>query len=493
LLVSGQHLEADEVSWITVAASVLLGLAVNEVFDVSPWMARRVALLAARVWTRDPALQATYAEEWQAVIAEQPGKLSKLLTAAGFLGVGLAVRAWTEVEDWAVLGWVSLSPSLRVGSSKRHAAPPKWVSREGLPRRISRLRQALWAAEHTPTVVRTATKVASHTHCPRERSEALLVAAIGLLNGGQDHEFTETLQRARETLPESRSSRLAAQLDVLSALVAARRGEYGNCLTALSQTVPQLVAAEPTYETAFVWHDLAAVCSHVGLHDHAVAALRQAVAVGRDLGVPDGHLANPGIHLRRALWFDHIGDVSTCFGLLRSLIEEYHSHEATGALGRMRETALASYGYAMARQAALDHSPNQHAQRLLAATKNSKAGQDMRTLGDACLAIAVSRPDLALATLDPISCDSLTWLGRGEPHRVRALAMQVIGDPDGGRAANQQSREAALAERRSVQHAHPTIPDPPRRPSDGNLTSTRNVQPASHRSRWRTRRTVTPT
>jgi hypothetical protein len=57
---------------------------------------------AAHWWTRDPDLAATYAEEWQAGIAGQPGKLIKLLTAFCFVGSafasGVAARVWEVVR-----------------------------------------------------------------------------------------------------------------------------------------------------------------------------------------------------------------------------------------------------------------------------------------------------------------------------------------------------------------------------------------------------------
>jgi hypothetical protein len=451
------------VNWITLVVSVVIGLVVNEVFDISPWMARKVAVLAARVWTRDPELQATYLEEWPAVIEERPGRFSKLLTAALFLGAGLVIRAWNEVEDWAVLRRISLSPSLKPGYSRRHAAPPKWVPREKLPKRVTRLRQALWAAEDTSTVVETARVVAARTHCPRERGEALLVAAVGLLNIGHDHELAKTLERARRVLTYAHNPRRAAHLEVLAAMAAARTGEHRACLVALRRAVLNLADAEDNYETVFVWQDLAAVCSYVGLHEHAVRALRHTVALGRRLGVPDGHLANPGIHLRHALAFDHHGDTRTCIRLLHRLVDEYRRYQASGVLDRMRDTARSSYGYAMARLATLDRGLGGEAARLLAMGETcSRLGHELHVLGKACLAVAAGRPDEGLASLDPKTCDFLARLGRGEPHRVRALALRAAGDPENALVAEQQAREAFLAERARVQHARLVILSEPR-------------------------------
>jgi hypothetical protein len=73
-----------------VVIAVILGLLVNEMCDLSPWLANRLAKWAAHRWTSDPAAGDAYAEEWASVIHERPGKLFKLMTAAGFACAALA-------------------------------------------------------------------------------------------------------------------------------------------------------------------------------------------------------------------------------------------------------------------------------------------------------------------------------------------------------------------------------------------------------------------
>ncbi|MFF0721327.1 hypothetical protein [Micromonospora sp. NPDC003816] len=75
-----------------VVLSILLGLFVNEAFDISPWLARRLVRWSAYRWTTDPEIAAGYAEEWAAIIDQRPGKLFKLLTAVQFT-FGAAGRA----------------------------------------------------------------------------------------------------------------------------------------------------------------------------------------------------------------------------------------------------------------------------------------------------------------------------------------------------------------------------------------------------------------
>ncbi|CCH29968.1 hypothetical protein ABZ816_32130 [Actinosynnema sp. NPDC047251] len=73
-------------TWLSVLLGVVTGLAVNEFCDVSPWLARRVVRWAAEV--RYPGR----AEEFEAMIADRPGKLFKLCTALGFACAALTYR-----------------------------------------------------------------------------------------------------------------------------------------------------------------------------------------------------------------------------------------------------------------------------------------------------------------------------------------------------------------------------------------------------------------
>ncbi|MFT7841480.1 hypothetical protein Q5530_35550 [Saccharothrix sp. BKS2] len=72
--------------WVGVALSVVLGLAINECGELSPWLARRLVRWAAGV--RYPGR----AEELEALVDERPGKLFKLFTALGFAGAAATHR-----------------------------------------------------------------------------------------------------------------------------------------------------------------------------------------------------------------------------------------------------------------------------------------------------------------------------------------------------------------------------------------------------------------
>lgn len=67
-----------------VLVSILLGLAINECSEVSPWCARRLVRWSAHRRYTDRARADARAEELTALIDDRPGKLFKLFTALGF-------------------------------------------------------------------------------------------------------------------------------------------------------------------------------------------------------------------------------------------------------------------------------------------------------------------------------------------------------------------------------------------------------------------------
>ena len=95
-----------------ILASVFFGLAVNELCELSPWLARRLLPFAARLWTQDAESRAAYAEEWLAIIEDRPGKLFKLGTAFTFLAGGV----W-RLAPRLVLRWATRRPSRHLVSA----------------------------------------------------------------------------------------------------------------------------------------------------------------------------------------------------------------------------------------------------------------------------------------------------------------------------------------------------------------------------------------
>ncbi|HEU5472736.1 MAG TPA: PrsW family intramembrane metalloprotease [Actinophytocola sp.] len=81
-----------------VLLSIALGLVTNELGEVSPWLARRLVRWSARLrYRHDPERLAIRAEELEDVVGNAPGKLLKLLCAAGFAASAVAHRAHRSV------------------------------------------------------------------------------------------------------------------------------------------------------------------------------------------------------------------------------------------------------------------------------------------------------------------------------------------------------------------------------------------------------------
>lgn len=78
-------------SLIEIVLAVVLGLAVNETSDLSPWLARKLMRFAARRRYADAERRQIRSDEWVALVDERPGKLFKLLTASWFAGTALCV------------------------------------------------------------------------------------------------------------------------------------------------------------------------------------------------------------------------------------------------------------------------------------------------------------------------------------------------------------------------------------------------------------------
>jgi hypothetical protein len=76
---------------LEILLAILLGIAVNEMCDVSPWLARHVSRHAARIRYRDnPERAALRRDEYQSICDQAPGKLCKLLVALSFMAAAVA-------------------------------------------------------------------------------------------------------------------------------------------------------------------------------------------------------------------------------------------------------------------------------------------------------------------------------------------------------------------------------------------------------------------
>ena len=77
---------------VALAVSVIASLLATEFTDVAPWLARRLVRWAAYRWSADLKIAAGYAEEWEALVADRPGRLLKLVTGISLAG-GAVARA----------------------------------------------------------------------------------------------------------------------------------------------------------------------------------------------------------------------------------------------------------------------------------------------------------------------------------------------------------------------------------------------------------------
>lgn len=85
---------------IEILLAIVLGLAVNECSDVSPWLARKLMRLSARLRYVDLERRRIRSDEWVALVDERPGKLLKLLTGIGFLLAAVGVSARRVANKW---------------------------------------------------------------------------------------------------------------------------------------------------------------------------------------------------------------------------------------------------------------------------------------------------------------------------------------------------------------------------------------------------------
>ena len=72
--------------------AVVLGLVVNEMTDLSPWLGRKLVAWSAWLRYQDTPRAGIRAEELAAVINDRPGKLFKLGTGLGFFSAALITR-----------------------------------------------------------------------------------------------------------------------------------------------------------------------------------------------------------------------------------------------------------------------------------------------------------------------------------------------------------------------------------------------------------------
>jgi diguanylate cyclase (GGDEF)-like protein len=312
----------------------------------------------------------------------------------------------------------------------------RWRDRFGEDTEVMAAIHEMLFSDRTAAALRATERVIRTGTNPYARAEAHLRRLIALVNLGRTTQYTAAVDEGFAAIRELAEPYPHGHLHALASLASRQQGAPERSLTHLVYAARALSAVddESDPELAWAWHNLAMAYSYHGFHAHALSAIERAREIGGPAGIPDEHFAQPGIRLRLALSMDHQGDTDGCLRVLRDLAAELDQYE----LSRLRPGHHASYGYALARHAALDTPSPRDPRPLLAAGSESQRARDMRLLGQVCLLIAAGKATDALTRLDAVSVSPDT-LGAAEPARLRSLAFAASGDHA---AAHQADRYA---------------------------------------------------
>jgi diguanylate cyclase (GGDEF)-like protein len=245
-----------------------------------------------------------------------------------------------------------------------------------------------------------------------------------LVNLGRTAQYTAAVDEAFAAIRQLSEPYPHGHLHALAALAARQQGAPERGVTHLVHAARALGSVTETdQDLAWGWHDLAMAHSYLGFHGHALSAIERARDIGTKAQLSPELFAVPSIRLRMALSLDHHGDSDGCLRVLRDLSTELGQYATTA----LRPSGRAAFGYALARQAALDEPPNTNPRPLLEAGVEGQRARDMRSLGDVCLLIAAGKATDALTRLDTVSVSPDTF-GPAEPARLRSLAFAAAGD-----------------------------------------------------------------
>ena len=100
---------------------IVTGLITNELFEFSPWCARKLVRWAAFRKYPDRGRADMRAEEWTAVINDRPGKLFKLITAGGFAAAAVIASSRRAVGRESDVGRLSKTGLLNEATWERKA------------------------------------------------------------------------------------------------------------------------------------------------------------------------------------------------------------------------------------------------------------------------------------------------------------------------------------------------------------------------------------
>jgi diguanylate cyclase (GGDEF)-like protein len=311
----------------------------------------------------------------------------------------------------------------------------KWRERFGADAETVISARTLQIDGRTAAALRTSERAIHTATNPYALASAHLDRVCALVNLGRTAQYTAAVDEAFAAIRELPEPYPHGHLHALAALAARQQGAPERGVTHLVYAARALSAvAEPDQDLAWGWHDLAMAHSYLGFHGHALSAIERAREVGAQAQVPPELFAVPSIRLRMALSLDHHGDSDGCLRVLRDLGTELGQY----ANAALRPSGRAAFGYALARQAALDEPPRSSPRPLLEAGVEGQRARDMRALGDVCLLVAAGKATDALTRLDTVSVSPDTF-GPAEPARLRSLAFGAAGDHA---AAHQADRYA---------------------------------------------------
>lgn len=311
----------------------------------------------------------------------------------------------------------------------------RWLDRFGEDADAMAAVRDLLASGRQAAALRTAERVVRTGTSRYALAEAQILRVCALVNLGRTTQYTAALEDAFATIREIREPYPHGHLHALAALAARQLGAPERSLTHLVHAARALGAASGADpHLAWGWHNLAMAYSYLGFHAYALSAIDRAREIGGPAGVPPEHFAQPGIRLRMALSMDHHGDTDGCLRVLRDLSAELERY----AVPMLRPSDRVAYGYALAREAALDAVVPRDSRALLAAGVEGQRARDMAMLGDVCLMIAAGKATDALTRLDAVTVSPDT-LGPAEHARLRSLAFGAGGDHA---AAHQADRYA---------------------------------------------------
>lgn len=135
-------------SW-EILLGIILGLAVNESCDLSPWLAKKVVRWSARMQYGKSERAKIRAAELVSLIEERPGKLFKLATALGFAIAALMPLIRRRANDLAYEAGRRAS-NLLLGGRRPLRWLPSWI---GVP--LVRMALTMVFGERAPEDVAT--------------------------------------------------------------------------------------------------------------------------------------------------------------------------------------------------------------------------------------------------------------------------------------------------------------------------------------------------